>query len=32
MTVVEAVCLIAFGTAIAFVALLIADLRPKRAR
>jgi hypothetical protein len=32
MTVVEAVCLIAFGTGIAFVAVLVADLLPERAR
>jgi hypothetical protein len=32
MTVVEAVCLIALGTAIAFVAVLIADLRGKARR
>jgi hypothetical protein len=32
MTVVEAVCLIALGTAIAFVAVLIADLRVKAPR
>jgi hypothetical protein len=32
MTVIEAVCLIAFGTAIACVAVLLTELRPKRAR
>jgi len=32
MTVVEAVCLIAFGTAIALAAVLVTDLRPERAR
>jgi hypothetical protein len=32
MTVVEAVCLIAFGTAIAFVAVLVIELCPEGAR
>jgi hypothetical protein len=32
VTIVDAVCLIAFGTAIAFVAVLVTELRPKRAR